>query len=103
MRVEVEYSLPYNSTFTRDNRGRYPVTYQKRNNQVIAYASRGLDESQRNYPTHKLEFLALEWAITENFQDNLYDQEFTYTYYNPLIYILSTAKLDTTGHRGLTA
>lgn len=70
---------------------------------VIAYASRGLDESQRNYPTHKLEFLALEWAITENFQDNLYDKEFTYTYYNPLIFILSTAKLDTTGHRCVTA
>ena len=31
---------------------------------VIAYASRGLNKSEKNYPAHKLEFLALKWAIT---------------------------------------
>ena len=30
-----------------------------------AYASRSLSPSERNYPAHKLDFLALKWAITE--------------------------------------
>ena len=32
---------------------------------VISYASRTLSKSVRNYPTHKLEFLALKLAVTE--------------------------------------
>ena len=38
---------------------------------AIAYASRGLSKSERNYPIHKLEFLALKWAVTEKFHDYL--------------------------------
>ena len=30
---------------------------------VIAYASRGFRASECNYPAHKLEFLALKWAV----------------------------------------
>ncbi|PIK48240.1 hypothetical protein BSL78_14884 [Apostichopus japonicus] len=51
-----------------------------------AYASRGLSKSdEANYPAHKLEFLALKWAVTDKFSDYLY------------------AKLDATGHRWLAA
>ena len=32
---------------------------------VIAYASRTLSKSKRNYPAYKLQFLALKWAITD--------------------------------------
>ena len=34
---------------------------------VIAYASRGLRNSEKHYPAHKLEFLCLKWAVTKNF------------------------------------
>lgn len=49
----------------------------------------------------KLEFLALKWAVCERFQDYLYHApHFTvYTDNNPLTYVLSTAKLNATGHR----
>ena len=36
---------------------------------VIAYASWGLSKSERNYPIHKLDFLALKWAITKKFHN----------------------------------
>ena len=67
---------------------------------VIAYASRNLSKAEKNYPVHKLEFLALKWAVTEKFHDYLYGCEFAVaTDNNPLTYILKSAKLDATGHR----
>lgn len=71
---------------------------------VIAYASRALRPSERNYPAHKLEFLALKWSVTEKYQDYLYGNRFTVvTDNNPLTYVLTSAKLDATGHRWLAA
>ena len=73
-------------------------------NKVIAYASRGLSKSEKNYPAHKLEFLALKWAITEKFSDYLMGQTFSvFTDNNPLTYILTSAKLNATGHRWVAA
>ena len=67
---------------------------------VIAHASRTLSKPKRNYDTHKLEFLALKWLITERFHEYLYGGHFeVYTDNNPLTYILTTAKLDATGQR----
>ena len=43
---------------------------------VIAYASRSLSKSERNYPVHKLEFLTLKWAIADKFHECLYGSEF---------------------------
>ena len=82
------------------------VLYQNQDNQrrVIAYATRSLSPSERNYPAHKLEFLALKWPITDKFHEYLYGAEFqVFTDNNPLTYILTTAKLDATGHRWVAA
>ena len=63
---------------------------------LVAYASRTLLE--RNYDAHKLEFLALKWAITDRFHEYLYGGTFdVYTDNNPLTYILTSAKLDVVG------
>ena len=67
---------------------------------VISYDSRSLTQSETKYPVHKLEFLCLKWAITEQFHEYLYGNTFDiYTDNNPLTYVLTTAKLDAMGHR----
>ena len=47
----------------------------------------------------KLEFLALKWAVTEQFRDHLYyaPEFFVYTDNNPLTYVLTSAKLNASG------
>lgn len=81
------------------------VLYQKREGvmRVVAYASRALSAAEKNYHLHagKLEFLALKWAITDQFRDYLYySPKFTvFTDNNPLTYILTSAKLNATGLR----
>jgi hypothetical protein len=53
---------------------------------------------------HKLEFLALKWAVTDKFHDYLFQSTFeVVTDNNPLTYVLTTAKLDATGHRWVAA
>ena len=70
---------------------------------VISYASRSLTKLETKYPVHKLEFLFLKWAITEQFHEYLYRNTFdVYTDNNPLTYVLNTAKLDAMGHRWIT-
>ena len=65
---------------------------------VIAYASHSLSNTERNYPGHKLEVLALKWAVTDRFHEYLYGGCFhVYTDNNPLTYILTSARLDATG------
>ena len=79
------------------------VLYQKDENglqRVIAYASRSLSHTERNYPAHKLEFLVLKWAVTDRFHEYLYGGKFdVFTDNNPLTYILTSAKLDACGQR----
>ena len=66
---------------------------------VIAYASRSLTKAKSHYPTHKLEFLTLKWAVVQKFHEYLYVSTFKiYNDNNPLTYILTMAKLDTVSH-----
>ena len=43
---------------------------------VIAYASWSLMKAEYHYPTHKLEFRALKWAVVEKFHEYLYGSTF---------------------------
>ncbi len=72
--------------------------------QPIAFASRKLSTSEQHYPMHQLEFLALKWAVVDKFHDYLYGAQFVVrTENNPLTYVLTSAKLNATGHRWLAA
>ena len=83
------------------------VLYQKQGeeklNRVISYASRTLNNAEKNYHMHsgKLEFLALKWAVCDKFSDYLgYGGTFTvFTDNNPLIFVMTSAKLNATGMR----
>ena len=99
-----DYKLPFKLNTDASLSGLGAVLYQNQGgvDRVVAYASRSLKVSERNYPAHKLEFLALKWSITEKFHDYLYGATFeVLTDNNPLTYVFTTAKLDATGQRWL--
>ena len=56
---------------------------------VVAYGSRALRKAEINYSTHKIEFLALYWAVTKQFHHYLYGAPcFAITTdHNPLTYV----------------
>ena len=70
---------------------------------VAAYGSRSLTPAEKNYHLHsgKLEFLALKWAICDQFRDYLYYAPSfeVYTDNNLLTYALFSAKLNATALR----
>ena len=58
-----------------------------------------MSKAESHFPTHKLEFLTLKWAVVEKFHEYLYGWTFdVHTDNNPLTYILTTAKLDAASH-----
>ena len=70
----------------------------------VCYASRSLKAPERNYPPHKLEFLALKWAVVDKFHFYLYGREFkVYTDNNPLTHIHTSLKVDATSQRWLAS
>ena len=100
-----DYTKPFILHTDASERGLGAALFQKQDGQlqVIAYGSRTLTPAERNYhlPSSKLEFLALKWAISEQFRDYLYYAPYftVYTDNNPLTSVLTTAKLNATGHR----
>lgn len=68
--------------------------------QPVAIASRKWNNSEQRYLNHQLEFLALKWVVMHKFHDYLYGVKFTVgTDNNPLVYVLTAAKLSATRHR----
>ena len=93
-----DYKLPFKLHTDASSTGLGAVLYQYQE------TSRSLKPAEKNYPAHKLEFLALKWAVTDKFHDYLYGPKFeAVTDNNPLTYILTSAKLDATGQRWVAA
>ena len=71
----------------------------------IAYVSRVMNPVEQKYHSNKQEFLALKWAVTEQFHEYLTpygknrNEFIVRTDNNPLPYIFSTASLDAAGQR----
>ena len=63
-----DYKKPFELQMDASDLGLGVVLYQKDGEgqqRVIAYASRSLSNTEKNYPAHKLEFCALKRAITD--------------------------------------
>ena len=101
--VYANYKKPFCLQIDTSKKGLGPLLYQVQDDvtsRLIAHASRTLSKSEKNYDAHKLEFLALKWTITDRFHEYLYGGNFkVFTDNNPLTYLLTTSKLDTTGQR----
>ena len=71
----------------------------------IAYASCVMNDTEQRYHSNKQEFLALKWAITEQFHEYLspygknWNEFVVRTDNNQLTYIFSSANLDAAGQR----
>lgn len=73
-------------------------------NRVVAYASRSLKPSERNYHSSKLEFLSMKWAVTEKFRPYLaYADNFkVFTDNNPLLFVMGLNKPNATIQRWIS-
>ena len=103
-----DFSKPFLLETDTSGKGLGAVLSQKQSDgqyHPIAYASRIMNETEQRYHSNKQEFLALKWAVTEQFHEYLSPygknrNEFVVrTDNNPLTYIFSTANLDAAGQR----
>ena len=99
-----DYTRPFILRTDASKLGLGAVLCQKQDSgqvRVVAYGSRALRKSEHNYSTHKIEFLALLWAVTKQFHHYLYGAQCfeVKTDHNPLTYVQTTAKLDAVCHR----
>ena len=91
------YTKPFIVYTDVSERGLGAVLLQVQDNgkeSAIAFASRSLSKSEKRYDAHKMEFLALKWAVTDRFHEYLYGGEFD---------VYMDNKLDVTGQHWIAA
>ena len=69
------YKMPFIVYTDASERGLGAFLSQLQDNwkeSAIAFASRSLSKSEKRYDAHKLEFLALKWAVADRFHEYLY-------------------------------
>ena len=103
-----DFKKPFLLEMDASGKGLGAVLSQKQNDgryHPVAYASQTMNETEQQYHSNKQEFLALKWAVTEQFHEYLTPygknkNEFVvHTDNNPLTYIFSSAHLNAAGHR----
>ena len=103
-----DFGKPFLLEMDASGKGLGAVLSQKQSDgryHPIAYASSIMTETEQRYPSNKQEFLALKWAVTEQFHKYLSPygknrNEFVVQMdNNPLTYIFSSANLDAAGQR----
>ena len=103
-----DFGKPFLLEMDASGKGLGAVLSQKQSDgqyHPIAYASRIMTETERRYHSNKQEFLALKWAVTEQFHEYLSpygknrNEFIVRTDNNPLTYIFSSANLDAAGQR----
>ena len=68
------FTKPFKLHIDACDRGLGAILYQDQpsgQEKPISFASRSLRKAESNYPAHKLEFLALKWAVTKRFHEYL--------------------------------
>ena len=107
-----DFKKPFLLEMDASGKGLGAVLSQKQDDgryHPVAYASRTMNETEQRYHSNKQEFLALKWAVTEQFHEylTLYGKnrnEFVVcTDNNPLTYIFLSAHLDAAGHRWMAS
>ena len=103
-----DFNKPFLLEMDASGRGLGAVLSQKKADgryHPIAYASHVMNETEQRYHSNKQEFLALKWAVTEQFYEYLspyrknWNEFVVRTDNNPLTYIFSSANLDAAGQR----